>query len=255
MVNRSGARLADFIVAALRAARVYSAATHRMKVLLVEDSERLQASVARALRRSGYAVDTAADGEEGLWLAQSHDYDVIILDIMLPKLDGLSVLRRLRAAGKTVHVLLLTARDTVEDRVRGLNTGADDYLIKPFALDELLARVQALCRRGYGEKQPRLVIGDLEIDTGARRATRRGEPVELGPREYRLLEYLALRRGQLVTRTEIETHIYDSQVEPMSNVVDSAICTLRRKITPPGAVPLIRTRRGLGYVLDDRASA
>jgi DNA-binding response OmpR family regulator len=220
-----------------------------MKVLLVEDSARLQMSVGRALRKAGYALDVTDNGEEGLWQAEANDYDVIVLDIMLPKLDGLSLLRQLRQKGKSTHVLLLTARDTVEDRVQGLQLGADDYLVKPFALEELLARVEALCRRAYGSKQTRLVIADLEIDTVAKEVFRAGNPVRLKPREYLLLEYLARRSGQVVTRAEIEAHIYDDSVDPMSNVVESAVCSLRKKISAPNPVPLIHTRHGLGYVL------
>jgi DNA-binding response OmpR family regulator len=225
-----------------------------MRILLVEDSPRLQRSVGLALRKTGYAVDLAGDGEEGLWLALSYNYDVLVLDIMLPKRDGLSLLAELRRQGRTVHVLLLTARDTVLDRVHGLQTGADDYLVKPFALEELLARVQALGRRAYGTKQPRLTIGDLEIDTLARSAERAGQPIDLTAREYLLLEYLARRRGQVVSRSEIEAHIYDANVDPMSNVVDSAICSLRKKIGVPGQPSLIHTRRGLGYVLGEAAA-
>jgi DNA-binding response OmpR family regulator len=222
-----------------------------MRVLLVEDSPRLQRTVSTALRRSGYAVDAAGDGVEGLWLAQSHDYDAVILDIMLPKRDGLEVLRALRSGGKQVHVLLLTARDTVADRVTGLSAGADDYLVKPFAMEELLARVQALCRRAYGTKRTSVVVADLEIDFAARAVRRGGRPVELTAREYQLLEYLAQRLGAVVTRTEIEAHIYDGQVDPMSNVVDSAVCSLRKKLAfSPDAPSLIHTRRGLGYLLD-----
>ena len=217
-----------------------------MRVLFVEDSESLRRSVSRALRHSGYAVDLAGDGEEGLAAAELNDYDVLVLDIMLPKLDGLTVLRQLRAGGKTTHVLMLTARDTVADRVEGLRQGADDYLVKPFALDELLARVAALCRRAYGAKASALRIGPLDLDFAARRVQRGGADVELTAREWRLLEYLARRRGQVVPRMEIEAHIYDEFVEPMSNVVDAAVYALRRKIGPD----LIRTRRGLGYVLE-----
>jgi len=224
-----------------------------MRLLLVEDSPRLQRSLTTALKKAGYAVDVAGDGEAGLWLAIGNDYDTVILDLMLPRLDGLSLLEQLRAKGKQTHVLLLTARDTVEDRVRGLRRGADDYLVKPFALDELLARVEALCRRSYGRKATRIVLGELVIETGARTVTLAGVPVELTPREYALLEYLALRQGQVVSRTEIEQHIYDDSVDPLSNVVDSAICTLRKKMTPPGAKPLIHTRRGHGYVLESTA--
>lgn len=226
-----------------------------MRVLLVEDSPRLQKSVGTALRKTGYAVDLASDGEEGLWLALSHDYDVLVLDIMLPKRDGLSLLAELRRRSRMVHVLLLTARDTVLDRVHGLQAGADDYLVKPFALEELLARVQALGRRAYGTKQPRLMIGELEIDTVARAVRRAGQPVELTAREYLLLEYLARRRGQVVSRSEIEAHIYDEQVDPMSNVVDSAICSLRKKLGAAGESGVIHTRRGLGYVLGEMVHA
>jgi DNA-binding response OmpR family regulator len=219
-----------------------------VRVLLLEDSRHLQRSVSTALRKSGYAVDLTGDGEEGLWRAQSNDYDVIILDLMLPRLDGLTVLRRLRAGGQQTHVLILTAKDTLDDRVRGLQLGGDDYLVKPFALEELLARVEALCRRAYQRKSPRLAIRDLALDTGAKTVTRGGQPIELTPREYALLEYLARRQGEVVARAEIEEHIYSAEADLMSNVVDSAICSLRRKL---GAPSLIHTRRGLGYVLDD----
>jgi len=220
-----------------------------VKVLLVEDSPRLQMSVGRALRKAGYTVDITGDGEDGLWKAESNEYDAIVLDIMLPKLDGLSLLRQLRQKGRVTHVLLLTAKDTVEDRVHGLQLGADDYLVKPFALDELLARVEALCRRAYGQKQTRLVIADLEIDTVAKEVFRAGQPVKLKPREYLLLEYLARRSGQVVTHSDIEAHIYDDGVDPMSNVVESAICQLRKKISAFNSAPLIHTRHGLGYIL------
>ncbi len=217
-----------------------------MRVLFVEDSEIMRRTVRRALRHAGFAVDVAADGAEGLALAEMNDYDALVLDVMLPKLDGLALLRRLRAAGKTTHVLLLTARDTVADRVEGLRLGADDYLVKPFALAELLARVEALCRRAYGAKSGALRIGPLELDLSARRLRREGADVELTAREWRLLEYLALRRGEVVPRAEIEAHIYDELAEPMSNVVDTAVYGLRRKI----GAEFIRTRRGLGYVLE-----
>src|SRR6185437_8799299 len=178
-----------------------------------------------------------------------NQYDVIILDLMLPKLDGLSLLRRLRESDNRTHVLILTARDTVEDRVLGLRTGSDDYLVKPFAFDELLARVEALARRAHGVKTPVLRVGQIEIDT-AQRVVRKGpDALELPPREFALLEYLAMRRGTVVSRTEIERHIYDDQAEPMSNVVDAVVYSLRRKIDSPGGPSLIQTRRGMGYVL------
>ena len=220
-----------------------------MRVLFVEDSNRLQDYVTEGFRQSGYAVDSALDGEEGLWAARNTAYDVIVLDIKLPKLDGLAVLKQLRAEGNTTHVLMLTAKDTVDDRVNGLASGADDYLVKPFAMAELLARVQVLTRRSYGVKSALIAIDNLVINTALRTALRGGEPVDLTPREYCLLEYLAFRKGNVVSRTDIEHHIYDERVEPSSNVVDSAICTLRKKIDTPGRAALIQTRRGMGYVL------
>jgi DNA-binding response OmpR family regulator len=226
------------------------AGTNVVRILLVEDSKRLQTHVGRGLRRAGYAVDVTGDGREGLWMAESNSYDVIVLDLMLPGIDGLSVLRQLRTKHNSMHVLILTAKDAVEDRVRGLDAGADDYLIKPFAFEELLARIQALCRRSYERKNPIITIGDLEINMATRKAMRRGKTVDFTAREFMLLEYLAMRRGEVVSRSEIETHIYADSVELMSNVVDSAICILRKKITPPGAAALIHTRRGSGYVLE-----
>jgi DNA-binding response OmpR family regulator len=222
-----------------------------MNVLLIEDSTRLQASVGRALRKTGYAVDAATDGVAGLQLASTNDYDVIVLDLMLPGLDGLSLLRQLRAEEEAAHVLILTAKDTVEDRVRGLQAGADDYLVKPFALEELLARVQALCRRNYRRKSPQITAGELVINTATRTVTRRGMLLDLTTREFMLLEYLALRSGEVVSRAEIEAHLYPDSAELMSNVVDSAICVLRKKIVQAGAAPIIHTRRGMGYVLED----
>ena len=221
-----------------------------MRVLVVEDSDKLRNIVAKTLKRSGYAVDTAADGDDGFALASEIRYDTVILDIMLPGLDGLTLLQRLREEGREAPVLLLTARDTVEDRVHGLECGADDYLTKPFALEELIARVAALCRRRYGRSDPIVRVGDLELDASAKTVTRAGQPIELTAREFALLEYLVSRRGAVVSRTDIETHIYDDMVSPMSNVVDSAVCALRRKLAVEGADgALIRTRRGLGYVL------
>ena len=220
-----------------------------MRLLLVEDSERLQRSLGTGLRRAGYAVDVTGTGTDGLWRATTTDYDVIVLDVMLPGLDGLSVLRQLRDGGRDTHVLLLTARDSVEDRVAGLRAGADDYLVKPFAFDELLARVEALGRRQTGRKSPVVRVGDLELDPAAQTVRRGGQPVVLLPREFALLAFLARRPGEVVSRTEIEAHIYDDRAEPMSNVVDSAICSLRRKIDRPGEPSLIVTRRRVGYVL------
>ncbi len=220
-----------------------------MRVLIVEDSIRLQTYIGKALKQAGIAVDKTGDGEEGLYLSKNIKYDVIILDLMLPKLDGLSILRSLRNMGNKTHILILTAKDTTEDRVIGLQQGADDYLVKPFAMEELVARVQALIRRSYNIKNSKLEIGDFVIDTARRIISRSGKKIELPPREYSLLEYLALHKNQVVSRTEIEMHIYNDEVDLMSNVVNSAICTIRKKIDEPGSPSLIETRRGMGYML------
>lgn len=221
-----------------------------MRLLLAEDSERLRQTLATAFRRSGYALDETGSGTDALWMAKEGTYDAIILDIMLPGIDGLAILEDLRKNGVATPVLLLTARDSVPDRVLGLQAGADDYLPKPFALEELLARVQVLCRRNYGKRGSTLAVADLVLDTTTRTARRGDTPLDLTAREYALLEYLSLRAGEVVTRTEIEAHIYDELVSPLSNVVDSAICTLRGKLAVnSGSAPLIHTRRGQGYLL------
>lgn len=223
-----------------------------MRILLIEDSERLQRTISTGLRKEGYAVDVSGNGSEGLWRATGNVYDVIILDLMLPGLDGLSLLRQLRAhegEAALAGVLILTAKDTVDDRVRGLRGGADDYLIKPFAFEELLARVDALVRRRHHAKRPEIIIADLTVDTTSRSATRAGRRIELSAREFALLQYLAIRVGAVVSRSDIEAHLYDDRSEIMSNVVDAAIYALRKKIDFPGSVQLIHTRRGMGYVL------
>ena len=220
-----------------------------MRILLVEDYEPLRNAVAQGLREVGFAVDVTGDGTEGLWYAQGNDYDAIVLDIMLPGMDGLTILQRLRQKNQTVPILLLTARDGVEDRVRGLDGGADDYLVKPFAFDELLARVRALVRRGYGRKNPIISVGDLEIDTAKRTVSRGGTSLSLTAHEYALLEYLALRAEEVVSRTEIWEHVYDFHSMAESNVVDVYIGYLRKKIERPDLPRLIHTRRGQGYML------
>ena len=218
-----------------------------MKLLLIEDSERLSDSVARGLRRSGWAVDVALDGEAGFAEALANQYDVIVLDLMLPKLDGLTLLRRLRERGSLVHVLVLTAKDAVEDRVLGLRIGADDYLVKPFDFDELLARVDALARRRHEAKDPLIRLGEVVIDTAQKTVSCAGEQVDLARREYMVLEYLALRRGQSVSREDLEQHVYDNRKEIASNAIDSAVCAIRRRLQRSGQAELIRTRRGFGY--------
>ena len=224
-----------------------------MRVLVVEDSTHLRATIVKALKRSGYATDEASDGEEGLWLARETRYDAMILDIMLPKMDGLEVLGTLRREEIEVPVLLLTARNTVEDRVDGLRGGADDYLGKPFALEEFLARVDVLCRRRYGKRSALITAGDLEVDTNAKAARLGGRDLHLTAREYALLELLVLQPGRVMSRTRIEEHLYDGSASQMSNVVDSTIRHLRRKLGPDGA-GMIQTRRGMGYVFGEDAS-
>jgi DNA-binding response OmpR family regulator len=222
-----------------------------MRVLVVEDFEILRESISLGLREAGFAVDEAAEGETGLWYAQSNDYDVIILDLMLPRIDGLTILKRLRAAGKVTHVLVLTAKDAYPDRVTGLDAGADDYLIKPFVFAELLARVRALVRRRYDKKSPVIRVGDMVIDTTTRSVERDGAVVELSRREYALLEFLAVRAGQVVSRTDIWEHVYDFNSSAESNVVDAFIRLLRKKIERPHLPALIHTRRGHGYMLGE----
>lgn len=222
-----------------------------MRILVIEDYDPIRESVTEGLRDAGFAVDAAADGRDGLWYAQSNDYDVIVLDLMLPEIDGLTILKKVRAAKRNVCVLILTAKDQLDDRVEGLNAGADDYLIKPFAFEELLARVKTLVRRKYDQQDPVIQVADLAIDT-ASRTVRRGERIiDLTAREYSLLEYLAARAGQLVTRTDIWEHVYDFHSESQSNVVDVYIGYLRRKIEAPGLPKLIHTRRGQGYLLSE----
>ncbi len=222
-----------------------------MRILVVEDYVPMATSLGKGLRESGYAVDVTGDGKEGLWLAQENRYDLVVLDLMLPGLNGIELLRRLRSAGDTVHVLILTAKDTVADRVKGLDLGADDYLVKPFAFDELLARVRALVRRTYRQADALLRVRDLEIDTVRRRALRAGQTVPLSAREYALLEYLMHRAGQVVSRSELWEHVYDFAAEPGSNVLDVYVSHLRRKIDDGHEHKLIHTRRGQGYWLGD----
>ncbi|GAG45443.1 unnamed protein product, partial [marine sediment metagenome] len=219
--------------------------------LLVEDYEPIRTSVAQGLREAGFAVDATGDGQEGLWYARSGDYDVVVLDLMLPKVDGLTILRRLREHENPANVLILTAKDALDDRVRGLDLGADDYLVKPFAFEELLARVRALVRRKYEARSPVITVADLEIDTGTRTVRRAGRTVELTAREYAILEFLALRVGQVVTRTAIWDHIYDFDAEPGSNVIDVTVGHLRKRLEQGKRPRLIHTRRGVGYVLGE----
>ncbi len=220
-----------------------------MRVLVIEDFPPIRKAVVQGLREAGYAVDEAADGEAGLWHAQSGEHDVIVLDLMLPKLDGLSVLKALREKRCPAHILVLTARDTPEDKVSGLELGADDYLVKPFHLAELLARVKALVRRKYDAKTTVLHIADLDVDLVNRVVRRGGELMDLSAREYALLEYLSLNAERTVSRSDIWQHVYDFNASPESNVVDVFIGRLRAKIERPGRPQLIHTKRGQGYFL------
>ena len=219
-----------------------------MRVLVVEDEPDLLASLLKAVREDGYAADGAADGEEGLYKAENYDYDAIVLDIMLPAIDGWELLRRLRRQKKT-PVLMLTARDAVRDRVRGLDTGADDYLVKPFDLTELLARVRALIRRSVSEPQAQLELGEVVIDTAARTVTRKGEEVALTAREYALVEFLALHRGKVVTRSMLYDHLFDENDFTLSNLLDVHVSNIRKKL----GHDFITTRRGHGYCIESAA--
>jgi two-component system OmpR family response regulator len=215
-----------------------------MRLLVVEDEPDLLAGLALALRKQGYAVDTASDGEDGLFKAQSFDYDAIVLDIMLPQLDGWTVLARLRAV-KSTPVLILTARDQSPDRVRGLDSGADDYLIKPFDTPELFARLRALIRRSAGQSRATLEIGDVQIDTISRTVTRAGQVVALTAREFVLLEFFALHRGKVISRTALYEHLFDCNEDTNSNILDVHVFNLRKKL----GSDLISTRRGHGYCI------
>jgi DNA-binding response OmpR family regulator len=223
-----------------------------MRVLIIEDEPRLAGNIARSLRESaGYAVDVAPDGQEGLFMAESNEYDVVLLDLMLPHMDGMQLLTRIRKAGQRTPVLVVTARDDKESVVELLNAGADDYLTKPFDLGELLARTKALIRRGKGQPSPVLAIGDLQLNTVSRSVQRAGRSITLTAMEYRVLEYLAHRPRAVVSKTELLEHLYDYNWEKFSNVVEVYISGLRRKLDAGSAKPLIHTLRGQGYILQD----
>jgi len=221
-----------------------------MRVLLVEDEPHAAHVLAKGLREQTYAVDVAADGDSAVFQVATTDYDAVILDVMLPARDGFAVCRTIRDSGCAVPILIVTARDAVESRIQGLDSGADDYLVKPFDFGELLARLRALIRRGRQPLLPeRLTIGPLVLDTRARRARVRNRAVPLTAKEYALLEYLARRAGDVVSRGDIAEHVWDEHYDPLSNVVDVYVQRLRRKLDAPGSPSLIRTRRGEGYEL------
>ena len=221
-----------------------------MRLLIAEDDAKLARSLARGLRAEGYAVDVVGDGDEALVSARVYDYDAIVLDVMLPGTDGFSVCRALRDHERWAPVLVLTARDGVGDRIRGLDSGADDYLVKPFDFGELLARLRALLRRGRPERPALLVVGDLEVDPATRSVTRAGRRVDLSAREFALLEYLARHAGRVVGRSELLDHVWDVNYQGSGNVVDVYVGYLRRKLEQPFGRLLIRTERGAGYILD-----
>ena len=223
-----------------------------MRVLIIEDEPRLAENIARSLRESaGYAVDIARDGQEGLFMAESSDYDAVLLDLMLPQMDGMQLLGRIRKNGRRTPVLVVTARDDKESVVALLNAGADDYLTKPFDLGELLARTKALIRRGKGQSTPVLLVGDLQLNTVNRTVRRGSRSITLTAMEYRVLEYLAHRPGAVVSKTELSEHLYDYNWEKFSNVIEVYISGLRRKLDDGSSRPLIHTLRGQGYILQD----
>jgi DNA-binding response OmpR family regulator len=220
-----------------------------VRILLVEDELDAARMLAKGLREQTYAVDVAADGDAGAYQASVNDYDLIILDCMLPRKSGYAVCREIRAAGSSVPILMLTARDAVQDRVAGLDAGADDYLIKPFAFRELLARMRALLRRSATLRADVMQVADLVIDARARAAKRSGRRIELTAKEYAMLEYLARRAGEVVGRADIAEHVWDETFDPFSNLIEVYVQRLRRKIDDGHALKLIRTRRGEGYIL------
>ena len=218
-----------------------------MRVLVVEDEQKINRTVCQALREESYAVDAAYDGEEGEQLSEINDYDLIILDIMLPKKDGLRVCADIRRRGDATPILLLTAKDAPEDRIHGLDSGADDYLVKPFHMGELMARVRALLRRDSTAKSTQLQVDDLVLDTSSHRVTRDDAPIELTSKEYAILEYFMRHPNQVLTRTMISEHVWDDEFDSFSNIIDVYIRRLRRKIDDPSPTKLLHTIRGSGY--------
>lgn len=221
-----------------------------MKILIIEDSPRLRRSLGHGLTRLGHAVDLVSEGSEGYDYARFNDYDVIVLDLMLPGMDGLTLLRKLRAAGKTTHILILSAKDRVEDRVRGLELGADDYLIKPFSFEELHARLGSLVRRRYEHKDPTIKLGRITINTATREVTVDGQAAGLTHSEYAILEYLALNRGRVRSKEQILDALRNGESYPDPSVVEVLVCTLRKKIRSNGDASVIKTRRGFGYLIE-----
>jgi len=220
-----------------------------MRLLLVEDDPRIARFVAKGLQEQSYAVDVVANGHDAVYQVEINDYDVVILDVMIPGLDGFATCRAIRSVGKRMPILMLTARDGVEDRIHGLDSGADDYLTKPFEFGELLARLRALLRRPAELRSPQIVVGDLVLDTASQAAKRGARSILLTAKEYALLEFLARNAGRVVGRAEIAEHVWDESFDPFSNLIEVYVNRLRRKIDEGSAKPLLQTRRGSGYVL------
>jgi DNA-binding response OmpR family regulator len=222
-----------------------------MKVLIIEDSQRLLRSLTHGLKKHGFSVDAAEDGRDGLDFALFNDYDVILLDLMLPGMDGLTILRKLRASGK--QTLILSARDQVDDRIRGLRLGADDYMVKPFSFEELIARIQTLVRRKYVSKSPEISVKDVTVNTAKKEVQRNGNVVVLTPGEYAILEHLILNRGRVLSKDQLLDAVHDSESYASRNVVEVLVCNLRKKLGKNGEPSIIKTRRGYGYLIDQSA--
>lgn len=222
-----------------------------MKLLIIEDSKRLLRSLGHGLKKNGFSVDLADDGRDGLDFALYNTYDVIILDLMLPGIDGLSILRKLRSVGKKTHVMILSAKDQVEDRIEGLRLGADDYMIKPFSFDELVARINTLIRRKYEAKTPEISVNGVKVNTATKQVTSNGNPVTLTPGEYAILEHLVLNRGRVLSKDQLLDAVHDSESYASRNVIEVLVCNLRKKIDTSGEESIIKTRRGYGYLVDN----
>ncbi|MBN2453138.1 MAG: response regulator transcription factor [Candidatus Omnitrophica bacterium] len=222
-----------------------------MRILIVEDEKKIADFIRRGLKEEGYAADVAYDGEQGLFMAKTNDYDLILLDLMIPKIDGLKLCKKLKEEKVIAPVIMLTAKDTVKDKVKGLDAGADDYLTKPFAFEELLARIRAILRKKDAKAPTKLKVADLEIDLPTHKVTRAGKEIELTTKEYSLLEYLMRNEGAIVTRTMISEHVWDIDFDTFTNVIDVYINYLRNKIDFESKVKLIHTVRGRGYVLKE----
>lgn len=222
-----------------------------MKILLAEDEVDLNNVVTRYLKKNGYSVDSVLDGEEALDYLEYSEYDLVILDIMMPKVDGFEVIKKLRDKGNHASVLMLTARDSADDKVKGLDLGADDYIVKPFDFNELMARIRAVVRRKYGNSSNRLVIGDLILDTSEKSVTRAGKQIELTGKEYEVLEYLMQSKNRILSRDQIKEHVWDFDYEGDSNIIDVLIKNIRKKIDIEDGKQIIYTKRGLGYVIKE----